>query len=142
MIACDTSILVYAHRLEFPLHAAALARLTALAEGVAPWGVPVFCLSEFVRVTTHRKVLRPPSTREEALAFLAGIAASPAFRCLLPDATYLTTFDETVRAAAASGNLAHDAQIAAVCRIHGATLLTADRDFARFPIDTASLGDV
>jgi predicted nucleic acid-binding protein len=35
---------------------------------------------------------------------------------------------------AASGNLAHDAHIAALVVEHGVTeLLTADRDFARFP---------
>lgn len=139
MIACDTNILLYAHREEFPLHRTALDRITELAEAAAPWGVPVFCLGEFVRVATHRKVLKPPSTLEQALSFIAGLAASPTFRCLLPDATYVTAFDEMVRAAAATGNLTFDAQIATICRLHGATLLTADRDFARFAIATASL---
>jgi predicted nucleic acid-binding protein len=39
-----------------------------------------------------------------------------------------------VRAGDARGNLAFDAQIAAVCLEHGAReLITLDRDFARFP---------
>jgi len=39
-----------------------------------------------------------------------------------------------VQAADARGNLAFDAQIAAVCRENGATrMLTLDRDFTRFP---------
>ena len=43
-------------------------------------------------------------------------------------------FDEAARAADARGNLAFDAQIAAVCVEHGAvSLLTLDRDFSRFP---------
>lgn len=142
MIACDTNVLVYAHREEFPLHRAALERLRELAEGLAPWGVPVFCLGEFLRVTTHRKILTPPSTLDQALSFLAGIAASPTFRCLLPDATFPSSLEEVVRGAGAAGNLAFDAQIAAVCSLHGATLLTADRDFARFAIATDSLADV
>jgi predicted nucleic acid-binding protein len=42
-------------------------------------------------------------------------------------------FKEAARAADARGNLAFDAQIAAVCREQGVSrLLTADRDFARF----------
>jgi uncharacterized protein len=139
MIACDTNILVYAHREEFPLHEAALGRLKQLAEGMASWGVPVFCIGEFLRVTTHRKILTPPSTLEQALSFLSEIAGSPTFRCLLPDADYLTGLEEVVRQSGAAGNLAFDAQIAAVCELHGATLLTADRDFARFAIATEFL---
>lgn len=141
MIACDTNVLVYAHREEFPLHGVALERVRALAEGLVPWGVPVFCLGEFLRVTTHRKILTPPSTLDQALAFLAGLAESPTFRCLLPDATYPSSLAEIARQAGAAGNLAFDAQIAAVCSLHGATLLTADRDFARFSIATELLAD-
>ena len=93
-----------------------------------------------VRVVTHRKILRPPSRLEVALGFLAGIAASPSYRPLLADATYGTAFEDAERTAAATGNLAFDAQIAAVCHSHGAVLLTADHDFARFAIPTESLG--
>ena len=50
MIAVDTNILVYAHRAELPKHAAALARLTALAESPEVWAIPVFCLGELARV--------------------------------------------------------------------------------------------
>ena len=62
MIAIDTNILVYAHRSETDLHSAATAELVALAEGVAPWGLPIFCVTEFMRVVTHRRVFNPPST--------------------------------------------------------------------------------
>lgn len=54
MTAVDTSVLVYAHRAEFPQHARALKRLRSLAQGKALWGIPVFCLAEFVRVVTCR----------------------------------------------------------------------------------------
>ena len=41
---------------------------------------------------------------------------------------------EQLREGAAAGNLAHDAHIAALLIEHGVKeLLTADRDFARFP---------
>ena len=53
MIAVDTNILVYAHRAEMDLHPCAAARLTALAEGDALWALPVFCVTEFLRVVTH-----------------------------------------------------------------------------------------
>jgi toxin-antitoxin system PIN domain toxin len=139
VIAVDTNILIYAHREEFPQHSAAHQRLIELAEGVSPWGIPVFCLGEFLRVTTHRKVLRPPSSIDQALAFVAALETAHTFRWLLPDDAYALSFQQVVAAAHATGNLAFDAQIAAICVRHGATLLTHDRDFARFAIQTSSL---
>lgn len=139
MIAIDTNILVYAHREEYPRHAQAKARLIELAEGSAPWGVPVFCLGEFVRVTTHRKIHNPPSSLDQASAFLDRLSEVETFRILLPDVEYWTDLKAALELANARGNLAFDAQIAAICGSHGATLLTADRDFARFSLKTESL---
>lgn len=139
MIAIDTSILVYAHREEYPLHTRAKAKIVELALGPAPWGVPVFCLGEFVRITTHRKVHNPPSTLAQAMAFLDRLSESETFRVILPDVDYWADLKTALEVADARGNLAFDAQIAAVCIRHGATLLTADRDFARFALSTVSL---
>lgn len=139
MIAIDTNVLVYAHREEYPSHTLANARMVELAVGAAPWGVPVFCLGEFVRVVTHRRVLNPPSSLDQATAFLDRLTESPSFRVLLPDVEYWADLKSALSMASARGNLAFDAQIAALCVRHGATLLTADRDFARFSIRTESL---
>jgi len=134
VIAVDTNILVHAHRHGLQRHDRALLWLRRLAEGNLPWGLPVFCVGEFVRIATHPRVLDPPSTLDEALGALEGLLQSPSVRLLSPGAHYPSLFREAVRAADARGNLAFDAQIAAVCREHGAArLLTLDRDFARFP---------
>ncbi|OGI49007.1 MAG: hypothetical protein A2151_05660 [Candidatus Muproteobacteria bacterium RBG_16_65_34] len=133
MIAVDTNVLVYAHREELPQHKQAVTWLKALAEGSAPWGIPVFCVGEFVRVVTHAKVFDPPSTIEQALAALESLLASPSLQILSPGSEYTQHFFECVREADARGNLVFDAQIVAVCRAHGCSaLLTLDRDFARF----------
>ena len=134
MIAVDTNVLIYAHRRETSLHAVSLRRLTDMAEAEAPWGLPVFCLAEFVRVVTHLRVFRPPSALDVALEFLQRLLESPSLRLLLPGPGYAGLFARACASAAVRGNLAFDAQMAAVCREHGITeLLTADRDFARFP---------
>ncbi len=134
MIAVDTNVLVYAHRSELPQHRPARERLTALAEGSALWGLPVFCVGEFVRIVTHAKVLTPPSTLEQATAALAGLMASPSLAMLSPGERYWPLLEEALRQARVSGNLVFDAQIVAVCREHGVSrLLTEDRDFHRFP---------
>ena len=108
--------------------------LRRLAESDVPWGLPVFCLGEFVRVVTHPRVFRPPSTLEQALSALEGLLASPALRILNPGRRYPQLLRDAARSADARGNLAFDAQIAAVCVEHGASgIVTLDRDFSRFP---------
>jgi toxin-antitoxin system PIN domain toxin len=134
VIAVDTNILVYAHREELPQHAAARARLTGLAEGDAPWAIPVFCLGEFLRVVTHPRLFDPPHTITEACAALDRVLESPSLRILSPGERYWRLLGDAVRAADAAGNLVFDAQMAAVCRESGVSaLLTEDRDFDRFP---------
>ena len=133
MIAVDTNILVYAHRGETELHTVAATELVALAEGTAPWGLPIFCITEFMRVVTHRRVFNPPSTVPQAIGFLDDVVASPACRLVRPGPEFFRLLADTARRADARGNLMFDAQIAALCREHGIpAVLTNDRDFERF----------
>ncbi len=133
MIAVDTNILVYAHRAEQPRHEAAKKRLVALAEGAGPWAIPVFCLTEFVRVMTHPRLFDPPFSGEEACIALERLFESPSLRVLAPGERFQELFLEALRSSGAIGNLVFDAQIVAVCQEAGTrSLLTEDRDFARF----------
>jgi len=133
LIAVDTNVLVYAHRAELPRHQAALDRLIALAESPARWAIPVFCLGEFIRVITHPKLFNPPHSAEEACQTMARLLASPSATVLSPGLGYSQLLAEAIREANAVGNLVFDAQIVALCREHGVSLLlTEDRDFDRF----------
>ncbi len=133
MIAVDTNIPVYAHREELDQHVAARARLTALAEGDEAWAIPAFCLGEFLRVVTHPRLFDPPYKVDEACRALERVLASPSLRILYPGERYWRLLRDAMVEANASGNLAFDAQIVAVCRESGvSTLVTEDRDFARF----------
>jgi toxin-antitoxin system PIN domain toxin len=133
MIAVDTNVLVYAHRAGLPKHPAAAKVVTDLAEGTAPWALPVFCLGEFLRVVTHPRLFDPPYDAAEACEALARILQSPSVRVLIPGEAYPDLLLQTVRESEATGNLVFDAQIVALCREAGVTaLVTEDRDFARF----------
>ncbi len=133
MIAVDTNILVYAHREEMPLHEAATSRLRELVEGDVPWSLPVFCIGEFVRLVTHPRVFRPPSTLEQALGFIEHLVDSPAVRLLSPGPEFPGRFARVCRDAGVRGNLVFDAQIAATCLEHGVReIISEDRDFVRF----------
>jgi toxin-antitoxin system PIN domain toxin len=133
VIAVDTNILVYAYRDEFDHHSAARAALRDLAEGPSPWALPVFVLAEFLRVTTHLRILEPPADEREAVTFLDRLLASPGLRVLAPGEGYWPLLRAAVAEDGVRGALVHDAAIASVCREWGVTeILTEDRDFARF----------
>jgi toxin-antitoxin system PIN domain toxin len=134
VIAVDTNVLVYVHREEQALHRAARARLVELAEGDDLRGVPVFCLTDFARVATHPRVFDPLYSVAEMRQALERLLESPSLRLLHPGERFAGLFLEAMAEANATGNLVFDAQIVAVCREHGVgSLLTEDRDFARFP---------
>jgi toxin-antitoxin system PIN domain toxin len=129
----DSNVLVKAHREEATKHDAAVQALRELTEGPAAWSIPVFVLGEFLRVVTHPRVFAPPSSIEQALAFVDSLLDSPSARLLAPGPRYRATFTQVVADAGATGNLVFDAQIAAVCLEQGATtILSDDRDFRRF----------
>lgn len=132
MIAIDTNILVYAHRGETRQHEAALTELRRLAAGPAAWAIPVFVLSEFLRVTTHLRVFSPPTDRREAVSTLDALLESPSVRLISPGARYWGILRDLALDARADGNDAHDAAIAAVCLEHGVgEILSEDRGFDR-----------
>ena len=106
-------------RLETDLHAAAVRELIVLAEGTAVWGLPVFCVGEFIRVVTHRRILNPPSTLPQAVSFLERLLASPSCRIVRPGPDFVSLLAAASLAAGARGNLVFDAQIVALCREHG-----------------------
>jgi len=133
LIAIDTNILVHAHREESPKHRAAAGRLAALAGSTAMWGIPVFCIGEFLRVITHRRVFNPPHTPAEACEALTRLLTLENVIVLMPGPNYPRLLTEAVQEADADGNLIFDAQIVALCReCNVSALLTEDRDFERF----------
>lgn len=126
-------MLVYAHRDDQPRHAAALAALTRLAESPEPWAIPVFCLTEFLRVVTHPKIFRKPHTAQEGVRAIENLLASPSVQLLNPGHRFPEFLAETTLEVGAVGNLVFDVQIVALCREHGVReILTEGRDFDRF----------
>lgn len=133
MIAVDTNVLVYAEMKAAPFHARALALITSLAEGDAQWAVPWPCVYEFLRVVTHPRVFKPPMTLEDARSDLRALLAAPSVVLLSETDRHAQILDELLARSGATGNLVHDAHIAALCLEHGVReLVTADTDFAKF----------
>jgi hypothetical protein len=134
LIALDTNILVYARREETNHHGAAVGLLRQLAEGPAPWAIPWPCVYEFLRVVTHPRVFDPPTDPDAAIEDLERLFESPTLHLLGEGPLHPAQMYEAVRGGRATGNLVHDAHIAALVREHGVReIWTTDRDFARFP---------
>ena len=133
MLAIDTNVLVYAEIRSSAHHKLALKILTDLAEGSLPWALPWPCIYEFLRVVTHPRVYHPPVPVSVALKDLKRILESPTLILLRETDRHQEVMDTVLRTSGVSGNLIHDANIAALCMEHGITeLITGDRDFTRF----------
>ena len=133
MIAVDTNILVYALQPGVAQHREALRRLEALATGRSPWAIPYPCVARFLRVVTHR-AFRPVIPAAAAWHNLETLLASPTVQLLTPTRQHLPTLREVIDESGAVGDLVYDAQIAALCLEYGVQeILTADKDFRRFP---------
>jgi toxin-antitoxin system PIN domain toxin len=134
MRALDTNVLVQAEVETSAFHAIARAILVEFANGPAPWAIPWPCVYEFLRVVTHPRVFHPPMPSALALRDLRSILASPSLVLLGETERHVEVMASVVGGADATGNLVHDAHIAALCIEHGVSeLVTGDRDFARFP---------
>ncbi|MFP3938786.1 MAG: type II toxin-antitoxin system VapC family toxin [Thermoanaerobaculia bacterium] len=134
MIAVDTNLLVYAHRRDSEWHEPARRALAELAESPAPWAIPWPCVYEFYAIATHPQVYDPPSTPDQALDQLDAWLEAPSLVLLGESRGFWPKLRELLSAARLSGPRVHDARIAALCVDGGVReLLSADRDFSRFP---------
>lgn len=133
MQAVDTNVLVYSEIVSSRYHATARRLLTELAEGSVAWAIPWPCIYEFLRVVTHSRVFSPPVPLEIALHDLGQILGSPTLVLLSETERHAEVMSSVVTESNVTGNLLHDAHIAALCLEHGISeLLTGDRDFTRF----------
>lgn len=134
MIALDTNILVHAHRRDSPWHGPAGRCLRGLANGRGAWAIPWPCLHEFVSVVTHPRVYVPPSPLDAALDQLEAWMESPTLTVLREAHDHWSILRRLLLKGQIRGPKVHDARVAALCIGHGVSeLLTADRDFSRFP---------
>ena len=86
-----------------------------------------------VRILTHPRVFRPADSHDQAFAFVRSMVGHPNALLLNPGRDHLSLFKALCRRADAQGDLVTDAYLAALAIETGAVLVSADRDFARFP---------
>ncbi|MBV9289806.1 MAG: PIN domain-containing protein [Hyphomicrobiales bacterium] len=91
-------------------------------------------LYEFLRVTTHPRVMRAPWTAPDAWAFVAALLVSPGLGVLSATERHRRRCQVIGELPWLGGNLIHDAHTAVLMREHGLTrICTRDADFHPFP---------
>lgn len=133
MLAADVNIFVYAHRVESREHEGYRKWLTEALAGPEPFGVSELVLSAFLRIVTNHRIYLDPSPPTEALAFCTVVLNSPAAVPLRPGPRHWSIFVDLCRSVGARANVVPDAFHAALAIEQGASWVTTDRGFARFP---------
>lgn len=86
----------------------------------------------FLRISTHPAVFPSPLRLGQAADAVEQWLGSSAAVAVEPTSRHLPLLRGLLEAAGTAGNLVGDAHLAALALEHGATVVTFDRDFARF----------
>jgi hypothetical protein len=131
-VLLDVNVLVYAQRADAEHHATYREWLSDALVGPEPVLVTADTLVATLRILTHPRIWRPPTTLDAAQAFVASLVAAPACEVLETGAGHWPTFARCCASIDARGNDLPDAWLAAIAIDHGVDIVTADRGFRRF----------
>lgn len=133
MLLADVNVFVYAHRPESDRSEDYRRWLEDALSGPEPFGVSESVLASFLRIVTHRRIYREPTPPGVALDFCHTVLGAANAVPVRPGPRHWRIFSDLCRTLAARRNLVPDAALAALAIEHGATWVTTDAGFARFP---------
>ncbi len=107
--------------------------LESAIESAEPTGLTWTVVAGFLRLTTRLGILAERLEVADAASFIADGLAHPGVRILQERKEHWLHLSRLLAAAGTAGNLTMDAHLAAVAISHGATVVSFDRDFERFP---------
>jgi toxin-antitoxin system PIN domain toxin len=129
----DANILIYAADSRSVHHTVVRRTLSALLRGDGTVGIPHVVLLAFLRLATHPKVFSRPLSPEQAVERIDGLLGHPRVELVTPGERHWAVLRGLLTATGTSGNLTTDAHLAALALERGATLVSTDADFGRFP---------
>jgi toxin-antitoxin system PIN domain toxin len=134
VLVVDTNVLVYAADADSQFHAACRSWLERQRTQPDAWYTTWGILYEFLRVTTHPRVLRRPWTAPAAWEFVTALLGAPGLAILVPTQRHADVAAEVIlESPNLAGNLLHDAHTAILMREHGIRrIFTRDTDFNQF----------
>ena len=129
----DTSVLLPAVSPSLPHHTPARSAFEAAINDERPVGLTWVVVNAFLRLTTKPGLFERPLAIDEAWELVDGWLGHPNVRVVQETEEHARLWSELLRGAGTGGDLTTDAWIAAIALAHGASVLTLDSDFARFP---------
>jgi len=132
VLVVDANVLVYAVNEDARDHDAARDWLRGALAGAEAVGFDWTVLLAFLRLTTHPAVLPHPLDSARATEILTRWLSAPPAVVLETTTRHLPLLRGLLEGAGTAGNLVNDAHLAALALEHGATVVSFDRDFARF----------
>lgn len=133
MLLVDANVLLHAVNSDATEHSAAREWLDRRLSETEPVAFAWVALLAFVRVGTRAGVLPSPMTVTEAFDYVEEWLSRPRSVVLHPTARHAAVLRGLLEPSGTAGNLTTDAHLAALAVEHGATLVSFDRDFGRFP---------
>ena len=134
MYLVDANILIYAANDQSPLHKKANEWLEAALDGPGQTvGLPWMSLLAYLRVATNPRLYAVPPSPADVLGVIDDWVERPAAWIPAPGPRHRAHLERQLQEGLASGKLVTDAHLAALAYEHALTVVTADRDFARFP---------
>jgi toxin-antitoxin system PIN domain toxin len=133
MILPDVNVLIYAFRRDVPQHAVCRPWLDRVVSGEDVFGISPLTLAAVVRITTHPRIAKQPSTLEEAFGFCDDLLRQPHCQIVEPGERHFDIFKRLCLETDTRGPLVTDAWYAALAIEWGCEWITLDRDYARFP---------
>ncbi len=133
MILIDTNVLVNAHRPEADRHGEYRDWVGNIVNSPEPYAVADFVLLAMIAIVTSRRIYADPTPPQIALEFAERLRSQPHAMVVAPGARFWPIFRGLCETAEARGNLIPEAYLAALAIEHGCELVTADRDFKKFP---------
>ncbi len=134
MLVVDTNILIHAVEDTSSFHGRCREWLNAQQHGDSPWYITWPIVYEFLRVSTHRRVLKQPYSVAAAWSFVDALMSSQGLRVLAPTGRHSSVAEQVFSELPdLRGNIMHDTATAIVMREHGIRrIVTRDTDFHRF----------
>ena len=128
----DVNILLYAVNEDDPLHHRIHGWWEQALQSAEPVGMAWSVVHGYLRLATHPRVFAHPQSREEATDRVSRWLAHPNVQIVSETDEHWTVLRDLILEVGTIGNLVADAHLAALAISRAMTLVSCDRDFARF----------
>jgi toxin-antitoxin system PIN domain toxin len=129
----DLNVLLYAVNSAAPLHRRVLPWWERAVNGNDPVALCWPVISGFIRLSTRPGLFPRPLSVDAACARVERWLELPVVCVISESESHWSLLKHLLAEVGSAGNLTTDAHLAALALSHGATLVSCDNDFARFP---------